>query len=294
MLLRLNTSEQEVWLDMGRAANSVNRELEDEGQEERLNVYALRFPIDVAKADLPGDPSVHLSTTQRRKLRDFDPNVDVAVFFGTLSNDNGDALKALHHYRNRAYHHNDARPETLNGLVEVQLTILANLARSIRPIISGPLSTSKQESLHTHTLGDIASVLNTGVHIHGSQLVKSLQRALSAQLSVLDERLTEIRTFINSPFPLVTDADVLRLVQLPEPWPDISEARLAPVDVTPEILSSWRESIGTIGSLGGSPTTVTQYFLIEKPLTLLMEDILPFTNQIDRVIDRAIDERRGR
>jgi hypothetical protein len=88
--------------------------------------------------------------------------------------------------------------------------------------------------------------------------------------------------------------DVLRLVQLSEPWPDIQEARRARVGVTPEVLSSWRESVTSLGSTEDARLAVADYFSIDKPLTLLMEAVVPFTDQIDREIDRAIDERRGR
>jgi hypothetical protein len=80
MLLRFNTSVQDVPLDLGEAVVSMNAEYVDAGLDAPMEVHHLRFPITLVKADIDGDPVVHLAKNQRRKLYEFDPNVDVAVF----------------------------------------------------------------------------------------------------------------------------------------------------------------------------------------------------------------------
>jgi hypothetical protein len=279
ILLRFNVAVQEMWLESGAAAVRLNADAQVYEDVPPLPVHKLVFPTSTTRAELPEGTFVHLSTTQRRKLYEFDPNVDLAVFFATLSRADGDAFKSLHHYRNRAYHHNDARESTLRSLVQLQLTILGRLAGAIRPVMM-PIWTSSGDL--PPTLSAVARVLDSGIELQPAELAEAFRAALHGQLQVLEVRVGEIVAFLNSVFPIVTFEDVIRLVQLPEPWPGLDEARRATVSVAPEQLEKWRAAIQDISGYGDELQSVVDYFRIEKPLTRLMEDVLLIANQVDR------------
>ncbi len=289
-LLRFNSDEQEVWLQIGRTAARIIAENGEDGTELPFELYELTFPISTTFADLSEGTYVHLSRTQRKKLYEFDSNVDMAVFFGTISTEDGMVLKALHHYRNRAYHHNHAHGGTLASLVQLQLTVLARVARSIRPQVGVPITSSHGSRLPS--LADIAHALDAGVQLDVSRLIESLKEALTAQLRVLDAEVAEVESFINSGLPLVTTDDVIRLVQMSEPWPDVAAARQAQVRVPPELVARWRTEVSGVGADGDPSVAVAEYFGIEKQLTRLLEDVRPVADEVDRAIDNMISERR--
>lgn len=292
MLLRFNTGQRETWFELGSVAHQTLVNAESQGLDVDLRVHQLTFPVVETASELGVSALVYLSRNQRRKLYEFDPNVDVAVFFGDLTPLEASALKPLHHYRNRAYHHNEARVGTLHGLVDVQMRVLSRLARSIRPIISGPIASSI--GTIPPTLAEVAQALVVEDEINTDALVTSLRDALRAQIGALDHRVQEIVQYINRPLQLVSFDDVVRLVQLPEPWPGLTEVRQATVPTLPETVLRWRTELERVGSSGEPLAAVAEYFRVEKPLARLMEDIVTTSNDVDRAIDREIDERRGR
>jgi len=292
MLLRFNTGQRETRFELGSVAHRTLMNAESGGVDMELRVHQLTFPVVETASEIGESALVYLSRTQRKKLYEFDPNVDVAVFFGELTRLEASALKPLHHYRNRAYHHNEARAGTLHGLVEVQMRVLSRLASSIQPIISGPIASST--GTIPPTLAEVARALAVEDEINTDALVTSLRDALRAQMSALDHRVQEILRYINRPFQLVSFDDVVRLVQLPEPLPSLKEMRQATVPTLPETVIRWRTELESVGSSGEPMAAVADYFQVEKPLARLMEDILTTSNDVDRAIDREIDESRGR
>jgi hypothetical protein len=292
MLLRFNTAECETWFELGRAGHDVVERAATQGVEVDLVVHQLTFPVTTTMAELGQTVPVHLSRSQRKRLFEFDSNVDVAVFFGVVSRMEAATLKSLHHYRNRAYHHNDARAGTLHGLVDVQLHVLARLATAIRPLVSGPIASST--GVVPPTLREVGDALSTGSPPDAGALITSLRAALHEQMDALDRRVREIVQFINRPFELVSYDDVLRLVQLPEPWPPLDEVREAAVPTTPETVERWRSELDAVGGSGEPIAAVADYFRVEKPLARLMEEVTATSKDVDRAVDREMDLRRGR
>lgn len=287
-LLRFNTTRHEGVLGFTGRLQELNAELEREGRDRTSRFHNLTFPITLTKADLPAGTHPVISNTQRKKLREFGPNADLAVFFGDITAEDGAALRSLHHYRNRAYHHNEAHDLTLLALVQVQLAVVARLVRGIRPLSYGAIASG---GFVNPTLPEIAAVLESGPVVDPDLVSTSLRESLEMQLAAFERGIDEVRQFVGA--QQVTRDDLIRAIQLPEPWPDLVEIRRAEV-VTSDTVDAWKAAAAALPMCTSAEATVTAYFAVESALADLRDDLAPILDQVDRAIDQRMDELRGR
>lgn len=289
-LLRFNTTCHEEFLRLNGRLKELHAHLEGEGVELGAQFHTITFPIETTNERLPDGTYPVLSATQRKKLREFGPNADLAVFFGEITAEDGAALRSLHHYRNRAYHHNEAHDSTLGALVQVQLAVVARLAGGIRPLSYEKIASSG--GFVYPTLPEIVEILEGGPAADPNSVPLALRASLEAQLAAFERGIEEVLRFL--PGGILTRDDLILAIQLPEPWPGLEEIRAATVKVTPQMVDGWQAAAAALSEPSSPEATVAKYFAVEAALADLRNDLEPILDQVDQAIDQRTNELRGR
>lgn len=301
-LLRRLLEDNEMWLRMGELMAGQNAEALSFGIEPPHSVHELTFPSDAVSLDEYGG-AVHLSKTQRRRLdREFGPHVDVAVFFRNLSTEEGKALKHLHEYRNGAYHRNVLNMQTIQVLVELQLSVVATLLRSMRigmtriyPAVDweparAVLGLPEGSEVSYHRFAD---VLDKDLDLGGNKASAILGGNLTERLRKVDQRLGEVLTRLGIPW--LTVNDVIALIQTPQPWPDSMAAiRALEPAVTRTKLDLWQRAFGDLGAGDTALSVFVRFVDIDLPLTEFEQDLEAVELAVDQMIQSLIDEHRGK
>ncbi|WP_141677851.1 hypothetical protein [Microbacterium oleivorans] len=301
LLLRRFVADKEFSFRVGQIMFRQNNEAAALGEDPPHDVHVMTFPSDV-RGDRSFSP-IYLSRRQQDRLdREFGPTVDVAVFFGALSPDEGTALKHLHEYRNGAHHRNVINLRTVRVLVELQLTVMASLLESMP---SGPIYrlyppvdwSEARELLGLDESGQVnygafADRLRAGIEQGASDVTSSFGGNLRERIEQVARRVEQIRN--DMAMPGVTTEMWLGLAQTPEPWP-VGEAlhSLAP-PVTTVTLDSWAEEVVRAEPDEAAFQTFARLAEIDHELTTLEDAIERVELQVDEAVQQLIDERRGK
>ena len=301
-LLRQIVEYHELWFRLGELLAHQNAEAAAQGLDQPHVVHSMTFPSEAQSAE--GPAPVHLSNGQRRKLhREFNPNVDVAVFFGCLTVDEGKALKHLHTYRNGAYHRNVINIRTVKALVELQLTVVASLLYSMPtsgmtriypPIDYGPmravLGLADEVGV---TYPSFADILKEGIDPTAHEVLETLGRNLSERLALVKRRILRISDDMGTPG--VSLEDWTALIQTPQPWPvGFAAIRALSPPVTMSKLTSWEDHVVSLATGETALQVFVRLVDVDLPLAKLEDEIQAIEDQLDREIQALIDERRGK
>lgn len=301
-LLRQIVENQEIWFRLGELMAHQNSQAAAQGLGQPHVVDSMTFPSEAQSAG--GPVPVHLSNKQRQKLHAyFDPNVDVAVFFGYLSVDEGKALKHLHKYRNGAHHGNVINIRTVKALVELQLTVVASLlfsmpasglTRIYPPIDYGPMRAvlGLPDGVGV-TYRSFADILKEGIDLTAREVSETLGRNLSERLALVKRRITRISDDMN--VPGVSLDDWTALIQTRQPWPTGAAAiRALSPPVTMSKLTSWENRVVAHAPGETALHAFARFVDVDLPLSKLEDEVQAIEDQVDREIQALIDARRGK
>jgi hypothetical protein len=301
-LLMRSAESSRQWADMYRGMLRGLRPL-DTG-----DIEGQRFVRELESKTL-------LKTYRRRIERDFDTLVNYVFGQDDSSLDPSFAtcFKILHRYRNAAYHRDTVRADVLGPAVQVLFSLCCQLLRNARstmweiaapppgimdvfgghpletPWPSGAIST---KDLH----GLVAGRLLADMELDHFQVAVALSDHLVARLDVLERGLDEI----GNAWTPVPRSVTLRLVQLAPDDPDEAAADpppdfwTRPLTVTLETLDTWRFGAVSIRDVPVAHDALQAFAAIEIEVAKLDEPVARFLEEIDREVQRIIDERRGK
>ncbi|MEV8242004.1 hypothetical protein AB0O90_17295 [Microbacterium testaceum] len=301
LLLRRLLAENEMSFRLGQIMFRQNEEAVTLGIERPHEVHVMTFPSD-AIGDGRFSP-VYLSGTQRRRLDSyFGPTVDVAVFFGSLGRDEGRALKHLHEYRNGAHHRNVVNLPTVRVLVQLQMTVIASLLRSMPtgPIhrLYPPIDWSEaREVLGLPENSPVsylafADALQEGIEQTAAEITSSFGGNLAERITQVTRRVEQIQSDMATPG--VTFEMWFGLVQTPEPWPVGEALRFLDPPVTTGTLASWAQEVVTAEPSESALQTFARLVAIDEQLVGLEDSIEKVERQVDATVQLMIDEMRGK
>lgn len=300
-LLRRVTQDSEVWFRIGELTQRTNEEAAAEGLDP-LPIHRMQFP-STATYRAAAATAVYLSNRQRKKLNyEFAPNVDVAFFFERLDLEQASALKALHEYRNAAYHRNVHNTRTAKVLVAIHLRLAAELMRSIRPVITRvwPPEDSEPvrralglEERYAVSLSGVADAISEGIEVNLVETARAFAEDLNLRLGQTDRRLSAIRSDLGVTF--LSNDDMARLIQTEQPWPtDIEIVRATQTEVTGALLADWKRRAAILHEEPTALAVFSRFVEIDEPLTEFERQISLIEIQVDREVQSQIDELRGR
>lgn len=301
--MRRLVNENEMWFSFGELMAGQNAEAATLGLDQPHVVHDMTFPSDLVSEGAYGEP-VHLSRTQRRKLdKEFGPNADVVVFFRRLSRDEAKALKHLHEYRNGAYHRNVLNLRTVGVLVQLQLSVVVSLLRATPQApttrIYPPIDWEPMREVLGLPPGSpvsyrvFADILERGIDLTGDEVSEILGGNLRDRLVQVKRRIGDIRE--QMAVPGVTFEDWVALVQTPQPWPvGTAEIRSHTPAVTLQQLELWETASVTRAESDTALRAFGRFADVDSSLTGLEDAIEAVEIQLDREIQRLIDERRGK
>lgn len=224
-----------------------------------------------------------------------------------------DCLKILHRYRNAAYHRDTVRPDVLGPAVQIYFFLCCHLLKSERHMVhsidvmptsvreifgESPPTPTWGESFNTDTLRkELADHFLADLRLDHGQIAAALSDHLLARLKVLDRHLTTIGESIP---PLVNREVTLRLVQQAPrdrenfETPTPADFWTRPLPITVEILDGWAAAATGLREMTVAHDALRAFAEIEQTLEQLEEPVGRFIDDIDRMVQRMIDESRGR
>lgn len=301
-LIRLIVREQDMWFRAGELLKRQNEEFVAAGLEPPHSVQKFDFAEwpDFSEVPLP----VYLSQRQKNELKDnFDPNVDVSVFFGFLSLDQGKALKHLHKYRNGAYHRNVLNVRTIRVLVEVQIVVVASLLRTYasQKVYSTPFLGEGRRALEALGLGRgteatydaLSEILDKEITLDTQKVSEVLEGNLTQRLTQSVKRIQ--RTKDQMSLSGISLSDWTALIQSKQPWPtNHREIRALRPNVPLDKLQHWREELEKSNLDETALQAFARFVEIDGPLNKLEVALESVEDEIDYEVQRLIDIRRGK
>lgn len=301
-LLRRLVDDCSMWFRLGELMAEQNRKADSISMDPPHAVHHMTFPSEAVSGDELGEP-VYLSKSQLKKLdREFGPSADVAVFFRHLSGEAGKALKHLHEYRNGAYHRNVVNLRIIHVLVGLQLSVVAMLLRSMRdglirlypPIdwvpIRAVLGLPEDSAVSYQAFAD---VLDSGIALVAGEVEGVLEENLRDRLGEVRRRVASIKEQLD--VPGVAIEDWILLIQAPQPWPvELAAIRMLVPPVTSATLDQWEQIATSESSARSALEAFGRFVDIDVPLTEFENQVEAVELQLDREVQRLIDERLGR
>ena len=302
-ILRRMVDDHQMWFMLGDRITALNLAIQAAGEtEDLLPVHCMTFP-STAVGEAGQSTPVFLSNNQRNKLdREFGANVDVALYFRQVTPSEAQALRHLHEYRNGAYHRNELNEQSIREFVELYLRLVANLLRSIRPVMVRLYPLEDDESVrlmlgldgaHMVSFSGVADAVSADLGADGGDDRAVLANNLGSRLTQVERRLQEVQQGLGVPW--LTRADVTRLVQFNQPWPDdleVVRATNKPVDE--ERLSSWVDGALAISHEPNYLRRFVAFASIDTPLAKFERQLEVVEMQLDREFQARVDELRGK
>ena len=275
---------------------------------------AARASLPPDRADVLIEESGHkpIPPKQRKAMeRLFIPKVDFLVQQQKVPQAVGQVVKALHRYRNDAYHRDRVRRETLHAAAMIYYEVACELLATLLPSSmvfsstddwSGFLSRfglTPSCSMMPDGIAEIASKLRSEIGIEASALAQLLSDHFVSRLDDLNEQLDFICQYAGRG---ATHASELKRIQfwratgrLPESEADQKFVAYAP-KYTLAHLDEWRpkgEQLRTrVGE--GKLKLLREFCEIEQQLEPLEEMVNEVASLIDRAIQFEIDMARGK
>lgn len=270
------------------------------------------LPPDRA-ATLIQESSYEPIAPKRRKAMEhlFAPKVEFLVEQQKLPDVVGQVIKALHRYRNDAYHRDKVRRETLHAAAIIYYEVACELLATLPPSSmvwssadnwSGFLSRfglKPPYSMMPDGIAEIASNLRSEIGIDGNTLAQVLSDHLVSRLADLNEQLDFICESVGG---VATHASELKEIQfwsatgrLPESEADQQFLAYAP-KYTLAHLAEWRlgaEQLRTrVGE--GKLELFAEFCEVEHQLEPLEEMVNEVASLIDQAIQHEIDMALGK
>jgi hypothetical protein len=224
LLLRKNAAEHGFLLASADRLFDEHAKAKAEGIDYPPPLHPITFPIEPSQAELPLTKIPYLSTRQRKKLeREFDPNADMAVLYGTIDQQTSQTLKDAHFYRNIAYHQDTVDSPSLKSTVTIQLLAVGKLLESVRPAIQRVQNDERSAVLRAEiglppdvplTLDGLADFLTRGIVLEHGSATDAYCVSISWRISTMHRVLDMIATYLSPEPGLLSSADTLRLCQL--------------------------------------------------------------------------------
>lgn len=231
-----------------------------------------------------------------------------------LPEEYGACAKALHRFRNAAYHRDHLHPDILQATNSIyfflcctfllhekwvmsEIGIIPSGVREIlgedTPQGTGPKSTGSVQMLTRAVAEHLLKDLNLDVQ----EVASALSRHLLGRLTALEADLQKIES---ETFPGLGRDFILRVLQqLPE---DRRAAESEPpanfltrqLPVTSGTLTSWRTRAESLQRTDEVLKALRAFADVEEPLTTLEKPVARFIDEIDMEVQREVDRRLGK
>lgn len=221
----------------------------------------------------------------------------------------GDVLKAIHRYRNEAYHRDKVRTETLSSAVIVLYDVATDLLKLL-PL--GTIGVSGGENwddfcrryglsqpfdvLHGG-LDKIVACLKEGVHLEVDSLAGSLSGHLDARLTQIEEAISFVAE--NSVGNLTPEQELVRIqfwaehAVVPRDFGDPRLRSYSP-KFTIKDIGRWRAAGAALKGRTGKLALFAEFAQLEVQIEPLEEKVHDVAGLVDQAIQLEIDRRRGK
>ncbi len=248
--------------------------------------------------------------TRQRLEQDFD---DLARFVFSLDDCHLDpefvaCLKALHRYRNDAYHRDFVREDVLRPANDIYFYLCCHLLKdqkfTMGPIAEAPAIVIDVFGDRTPTgawppglfsteeLGDaVADELLSQSHLDHTAISLALSAHLVGRIDALDKDLDEFIDYLGFRDKAATLRSI-QLVPLGSEIPDDFWSR--PLIVTEKAMRGWRTRAAGISRMSSAQDALRLFDNTEASIAELEAKLEPFTIAMDREIQHKIDELRGK
>lgn len=253
---------------------------------------------------------VPLTRQDRKRLdRDFGAKADFLVVRGDLSDPIARFLKAMHLYRNEAYHRDRVREKTIGPVVKVLFRVVLDLLPQVGLPMMWSLGSTADIELNRkfglgsydrpeHRMKTLAASLSEGVEVQVPEIANQLANHLLARVEDVQSDLDFILNNATGPFG--DRAGVLKRVQF---WRAAEQAGRPPNEAefegfTPQItladLERWSNDAEALRAQMEKLAVFLAFVEIEAQLEPVEEMVGEAAREVDRMIQHMIDVARGK
>lgn len=259
-----------------------------------------------------------VSKTRRKKVdRDFESLVDFIFEQDDwpLEPAFAKCLKILHRYRNDAYHRDQVRADVLNPALVIYFYLIAHLLQhrktwfhtidaappGVLEFLDGDVLESGYVALPAHHWGNLESAMAERIlrdfEVDHSEIAEVLSQHLQGRLDAVDRDLEEIARYLFD-LPIGGREFAIRVSQCTDAEIHAQEppidfwTRQFPVDS--DVLTTWRTDARSLTSVTDAFEALRMFATQERRMAPFEEHVSELSIEVDRAIQREIDERRGK
>lgn len=299
LLLLDNAAE----LSLARSARSALRVA---GLYDQMSERLAKLGDDQMTDGLHESVRRHVISARRRKKieREFDSLVDFVAEQGRagVNEEMAQSLKALHRFRNHAYHRDEVRSDIIDPAVRIYFFLCCELLRSEHSMVHqigrptplleelvGEIAVEGNWNGIGYDSAELARVvtdrLREGMQLDHSSVCTALSQHLMARLSSVVASLREIADFISEGLPTAT---VLRIIQDPHAASESSlpaDFWTRPLPINESTIDAWQRLAQSVQSETDAQRALHGFAETESAIVTLESAVAPFLEEIDREED---------